>query len=224
MEPAPRLRRHRVVTERGPVLLACVLVATIASACTAGDESASCAALVKVDGHSYYGHSGPERPVPTTGEMVDATLPGCNDSGGPEEPAVAVTAQVIDGVPVETAVLHDGVVHIRDGARMPASSTAWFDGTFCTGTDTFRLLGRWRGATEPGAPYFDGTLEPPYDVMVDVEGPPGRLVGERVDVQVTTETTPVLTDEDLDRMPGATVRATVRCEDGAFVAVAITAE
>jgi hypothetical protein len=203
------------------VLLACAVLAATASSCTAGEEAAACVAVVEIDGHPYYGHSEPDEPVPTRRARVAAVQPGCNDTGGPEEPDEAVEAQAIKGVPTETAVLHDGVVHVREGARMPATAGRWFTASSCTGSGTFRLAGRWVSVSEPAAPHFDGVLDPPYDVVLDVERGPGRYVGEALEVRVTGATSPVLARGDLDLMPGAMLRTTVRCRAGGFVAVDI---
>lgn len=202
-----------------PVLA--VLLAAPTLGCGGASEAASCIGVVELGGHSYYAHSEPGGPVPTTGEVVGAVRPGCDDTGE-AQPDEDVQVGAIAGVPTEVAVLHDGVVHLREGARMPAAAGSWFASASCSRVGTFRLGGRWEGVSEPAAPHFDGVLDPPYDLAVAVEEGPRALVGATLDVQVVPGTDPVLATSDLPRLGTARLGLTVRCEEGGFVAVRVS--
>jgi hypothetical protein len=178
--------------------------------------------VVEVDGIRYYGDSEPEERVPVTGEVVHAVVPGCHDTGGPVEPDEQVTAQVIEDVPVAVAVLRDGVVHVREGARLPASAGAWFPSASCTGSEELALAGRWEEVSEPAAPHFDGVLDPPYDVGIRVQDGPRRYRGDVLDLQVTSRTEPALArDLDRARLGVGRLEARVRCAESGFVAVSL---
>ena len=201
--------------------LALLLPAALAS-CGSGGSASSCVAVVEVDGVSYYGEDEPEGKVPVTGEVVDAVIPGCNDTGSwRDEPDEEVRAEVIEGVPTDVAVLYADTLHVREGARLPAAAAAWYASASCTRSGELRLAGRWVGVSEPAAPYFDGVLDPPYDVVVQVDDGPRRHVGSTLEVQVTEETDPVLARSDLPRLDVARLQAQVTCRDGGFVASSV---
>lgn len=200
---------------------AALLLLPALTACGGSESSASCVMVLEIDGASYYGETVPEQRVPLTGEVLGAVLPGCNDTAGADEPDEAVEAEVIQDVPTDVAVLYDGVVHVREGARLPATAAAWYASASCTGSGEFRLAGTWVGVSEPAAPHFDGALDPPYDVTIRVDDGPRRYVGSILEVQVTGETDPVLARSDLVRAGAARLRATTRCLGGGFTAVSL---
>ena len=206
-----------------PALLGVALLLPAAlTACGGGESAASCVAVVEVDGASYYGEDEPDGKVPVTGELVDAVLPGCNDTGSwRDEPDEEVTAEVIEGVPPDVAVLYADSLHVREGARLPAAAAPWYASASCTGPGELRLAGRWVGVSEPAAPHFDGVLDPPYDVAIEVDEGPRRYVGSVLEVQVDEETDPVLARSDRVRLDVARLRATVTCRDGGFVATSV---
>ena len=205
-----------------PTLLAVLLTASLTS-CGAGAGEASCIAAVEVDGVRYYGGDTPDGDVPTTGEVVDGVSPACNDTGGRlDEPDEDVEVQVIEGVPVGTAVLYAGMVHLREGARLPASAGAWDLSYSCSTAGKVRLEGSWETVSEPYAPHFDGVLDPPYEVGIRVDrGGPRRLADHLVEVQVTDETDPVLARDDLPLLGAVDLTATVHCLEGGFVAASL---
>lgn len=207
---------------RVPALLAAALVLSL-TGCAGGEEGAGCVAVVEIDGVPYYGEAAPDGPVPTTGSL-SAVVPACTDTPGADDRDEQVEVQVMEGVPSRVAVLHEGVVHLREGSRMPASAAAWHDSAACTGTGRIRLAGSWEGVSEPAAPHFDGVLDPPYDLLLAVADGPRRFSGSTLEVRVTADTRPVLARSDLRRLGSARLVATTRCSDGGFVAVAIRAD
>ena len=77
----PILVRVAVAVAAGPVLLGGL------AGCGGGGGgetgSASCAAILVYDGHTYLGHGGIRRDPEVTGRSLPAVLPGCDDTGGP---------------------------------------------------------------------------------------------------------------------------------------------
>ncbi|MEJ7795298.1 MAG: hypothetical protein WKF50_07080 [Nocardioides sp.] len=65
-------------------MLALMLLAGALSSCAGGESEAGCIAVLEIDGESYYGRDSRELEVPTTGEMGEAVIPGCNDAGQDE--------------------------------------------------------------------------------------------------------------------------------------------
>ncbi|HEU4568189.1 MAG TPA: DUF6281 family protein [Marmoricola sp.] len=111
-------------------LLACgSLVACSSSPAGGGGvASASCAAAVRYDGHLYLGQRPLAHEPATTGRLVDAVLPGCDDTGGQTaaEPDEKVQVAELADVPITTAFLWQGSVYVRDGQELPAAARAWF--------------------------------------------------------------------------------------------------
>jgi len=148
-------------------------------------------------------------------------LPGCHDTGGADEPDEPVEVEVIRGVSPEVAVLFGGTLHVREGARLPATAAAWYASASCTSSGELRLAGRWVGVSEPAAPHFDGVLAPPYDVAIKVDEGPQRYVGSILEVQVDEATDPVLARSDLAQLDVVRLGATATCRDGGFVATSL---
>ena len=77
----PIFMRFGVAVAAGSMLLAGL------SGCSGGDaRSASCAASIVYDGHTYWGRGDVKRDPEVTGRSMPAELPGCGDSGGQSEP------------------------------------------------------------------------------------------------------------------------------------------
>jgi hypothetical protein len=93
-----------------------------------GTATADCAAVIVLDGHTYLGRARLHRDPPTTGRLVDAVIPWCDDSGGqePEHADEPVRVAELVDVPLETAFLVHGSVYVRQGRDLPPRTRAWF--------------------------------------------------------------------------------------------------
>jgi len=201
-------------------LLALALIGGALSSCAGSEGSASCIAALEVDGNAYYGRARPDAEIPTTGEEVDAVIPGCNDTGR-EEPDEEVRVELIRDVPAGTAVVFQDDLYVRGGVQLPAAAGDWYPSVSCRAPGEFTLRGRLGGLSEPYQPYVERDLEAPYEVDLLVDG--RRFPHTVLDVQVTAETESGLTDADRDRRRvGLTV--TARCDNGEFVAVSVQVE
>ena len=83
-----------------------------------GGVSASCAFIVRYDGHDYFGTAVHVKPV-AGDSLGTGTFPPCNDTGGalPTTPAEEVAVAEIQGVPASVAIMLAGrtdVVLVRD--------------------------------------------------------------------------------------------------------------
>jgi hypothetical protein len=234
-EPIACLLRHKGVSvrvvrlsRRGAVLLAvgCAALTSCASLATDADsgQSASCAAVVVYRGHTYRGQAPVKQDPATTGRLVRGAVPGCDDSGGTvgihAEPARL--AELAD-VPVETALLFNGVVYVRRGGALPAAARTWFKAPRCSSTEPFALTADWIGVTGPGKPRFDGDLRPPYRLDVHVRSGPKAYVGATVQLDADAATDPRLRPRDVKGglWKGGQVAARISCVDGRFHALAL---
>jgi hypothetical protein len=208
---------------------ALLLAGTALASCSVGGDdgagSASCAALLVRDGHTYRGVGGVKRDPATTGRLVDAVIPACDDSGGrrPVEPDAGVRVHELAAVPVGTALLWNGGVYVRDGRTLPPAAQRWFRAPRCTSPGAFSLTADWLGVTGPKQPRFDGDLRPPYRLEVHVvEGPPA-YVGATVQVHAVASTEPGLGPRDVKASlwQGGQVVARVTCVHGRFRAVSL---
>jgi hypothetical protein len=124
-----------------------------------------------------------------------------------------------------TAVLFRGSVYVRDGRDLPGTTRGWFRAPGCGSTGTFELTGDWLGVTGSRRPRFDGDLRPPYRLEVHVTSGPTRYVGATIMLRATRSTVPALTPSDVrtSLWRGGQVRASVRCTDRRFEALALDA-
>lgn len=205
----PRLEVRTVVT--------LALLAGSLSSCAGSGGEASCIAVLEIEGEAYYGRDSRDLQVPTTGETVDAVIPGCNDTG-PEEPDEEIGVELIRDVPAATAVVLDDELYVRGGVQLPATAGDWYPSVSCREPGEFTLQGRLGGVSEPYQPYVERTLDAPYEVSLLVAE--GSFAGTVLDVQVTEETESGLTaaDRDRDRL---LLRTTVKCRDGEFLALSL---
>lgn len=223
----PSLLRRRPAAAVGVGLAA--LVALAGCATVRGHDgagAADCAAVIRYDGHRYWGLGGLKRTPEVTGRSVSAVLPGCDDTGGKEPPpAEPVEAQQLAAVDPTTALLFNGAVYVRDGRELPRSTRMWFRAPRCTTTGDFEVTADWLGVTGPREPRFDGDLRPPYRLEVRVTAGPQRYVGTTVMVRTTATTDPALSPADVKRSlwQGGQVVASVRCVDGTFEALELRA-
>ena len=196
------------------VALVLALLAGALSGCGGGDGDASCIAVLEMDGASYYGRDRPKADIPTTGETVEAVIPGCNDTGE-DEPDEGVRVELIRDVPATTAVVFHDDLYVRGGVQLPASAGEWYPSVSCHDPGELTLRGRLAGVSEPYQPYVDRELEAPYEVGLLVDA--GPYADTVLSVQVTAGTESGLTADDRDRARVA-LRVTVRCRDGEFIA------
>jgi len=196
------------------------------SGCSGGDAgSASCAAAIVYDGHTYLGNGGLKRDPEVTGRSMPAVLPGCNDTGGQSEVEKDETVRVAElaDVASSTAVFFHGSIYIREGRDLPKDTKRWFRAPRCGTAGTFEVAGDWLGVTGPKRPRFDGDIRPPYRLEVHVTSGPARYVGTTIMVRATEATDPALTPADVEASlwRGGQVRASVRCADRHFEAIAL---
>jgi hypothetical protein len=232
----PFLVRVAVAVTVGPALLAGLAGCAGGSGGSGGEAgSASCAAVLVHGGHTYLGHGGVRRDPAVTGRSLPAALPGCNDTGGDtdgdtggwsqDEKDEHVRVEELADVAPATAVLFRGSVYVRDGRDLPGTTRGWFRAPGCGSTGTFALTGDWLGVTGSRRPRFDGDLRPPYRLEVHVTSGPARYVGATITVRATRSTDPALTRSDVrtSLWRGGQVRASVRCTDRRFEALALDA-
>jgi len=208
----------------GVTVAAGVLLFAGLSGCGGGDaRSASCAAAIVYDGHTYRGHGGVKRDPEVTGRSVPAVLPRCNDSGGRSEAGKDETVQVdeLADVASSTAVLWHGSIFVRDGRDLPKETRRWFRAPRCGTAGTFEMTGDWLGVTGPKKPRFDGDIRLPYRLEVHVTSGPSRYVGATIRVRATEATDPALTPADVkgSLLRGGQVSASVRCVGRHFQAL-----
>ena len=210
----------------GVTIVAGSMVLAGLSGCSGGDAgSASCAASIVYDGHTYWGRGGVKRDPEVTGRSMPAVLPGCDDSGGQSEaePDVSVRVDELADVASSTAVLWHGSIFIRDERDLPQETQRWFRAPRCGTAGTFEVTGDWLGVTGPKKPRFDGDIRPPYRLEVHVTSGPTRYVGATIMVRATEATDPALTPADVKASlwQGGQVSASVQCADGHFAALAL---
>ncbi|RYP85890.1 hypothetical protein EKO23_11330 [Nocardioides guangzhouensis] len=188
-------------------------------------DAASCAALIRYDGHDYLGTGELRRTPATTGRTLRAAVPGCDDTGeqGPAPHDEAVRVEELAGIDPDVAVLWNGAVFVRRGRMLPPSTRVWFRAPWCTSPGQVELTGAWLGVTGPRKPRFDGDLRPPYRLALRVTDGPAAYVGATVTVHATADTDPALTRKDAEQAlwDDGQLVATVRCAAGRFEATAL---
>lgn len=193
----------------------------------AGGGESACPATVQVDGVTYDG-TGPTRRTPaTTGDILPAVLPGCDDSGGKEDasPAEPIEVEVVRDIDPEVAVLWSGAIFVREGRTLPDSTRVWFTAPRCSTAGEFYLVADWLGVMGPRKPRFDGDVRLPYRLEVHVTDGPARYVGTRLTLHAGTSTDPALSPADVKASlwEGGQVTASVTCREGRFDVIGVTA-
>jgi hypothetical protein len=209
--------------------LAVALAGATLASCSSGERgagSASCAAVIEYDGHTYWGAGGLKRDPVTTGRLVEGVLPICDDSGGQDPPEVAeeaVRVAELADVPLATGFLWNGSLYLRHRHRLPAATRIWFRAPRCTTAGEFTLTADWLGVTGGRKVRFDGDLRPPYRLQVHVTKGPNAYVGTTVALRADATTEPTLGANDVkdSLWEGGQVAARVRCADGRFRAVGL---
>lgn len=196
------------------------------SACSGGNAgSASCAAVIVYDGHTYLGHGVVKRDPKVTGRSMPAVLPGCNDTGGQSEAEKDEPVRVdeLADVAPSTAVFFHGSVYIREGRELPQETQRWFRAPSCDTAGTFEVTGDWLGVSGPKKARFDGDIRLPYRLEIHVTSGPARYVGTTIMVRATEATDPALTPADVKASlwKGGQVSASVQCVDRHFEALAL---
>ena len=206
----------------------------LAGACSSGvggtsdETSRSCVARLVVDGREYTGTGGLVREPDVTGEEVEATLPGCNDTGGEDAPDEAVIAFALDGIDPQTALLFGSDVYISEGSPQDEHLSEllrhWRSVPACETAGPFTLSGDWLGVRGPHEPDVDGDIRAPYRLTMHVDDGPEQYVRTQVVVRVTASTTPALDQDDVETSlwAGGTVTAEVECDGRRFVAVSVS--
>lgn len=206
--------------------LTCVALGSCSSEGGAtGTGSASCAAAVVYKDATYLEHRKVKREPATSGRLVEALLPSCDDSGAqePVEPDRRVEVAELEQVPLETAFLWDGSVYLRSGRELPAATEAWFRAPGCTSAGEFDLEGDWLAVTGAKRPRFDGDLRPPYRLEMRVTDGPREYVGTMVQVHADDATDPGLDTRDVKSSlwTGGRILAHVSCVERRFHADAL---
>ena len=187
--------------------------------------AASCAALIRYDGHDYLGTGELRRTPPTTGRTLSAVLPGCDDTGGqgPAPHDEKVRVEELADLDPGLALLWNGAVLVRRGRVLPPATRVWFRAPRCTTPGQVELTGAWLGVTGPRKPRFDGDLRPPYRLSLRVTDGPARYVGSTITVRATSATDPALTKQDAEQAlwDDGQLVATVHCDAGRFQATAL---
>ena len=147
------------------------------SACRGTDApSASCAAVLLYDGHTYLGGSPLKRDPKVTSRSMPPAVPGCDDTGGQSEAEKDEPVRVVElaDVATTTAVLFHGSIYVREGRVLPAEVMDWFRAPRCGTAGTFEVTGDWLGVLGPKQARFDGDIRLPYRLEMHVRsGPPG---------------------------------------------------
>ena len=188
--------------------------------------AASCAAVLDYDGARYLGHGDLAREPATSGRTLDAVVPACDDSGGQDPDPVGdeqVRVAELEDVPIDTALLYDGAVYVREDSELPAEVRAWFVAPGCRTPGEFELAGDWTGVTTEHDPRFDGDLRPPYRLEVRVGDGPEEYVGSTVVLRATDQTDPRpgVPEVKASLWNAEPLVATVRCDGGRFVALSL---
>lgn len=188
-----------------------------------GDAEAACAAVVRYDGHDYWGHGDLARTPELTGRTGTGIRPACDDGNG-AAPREEVEVEELAALPLKRGFLVGGQAYVREGKPFPESIRAWFEPPRCEGEGAMELSGRWVGVTSPHEPRFDGDLRAPYRLTVWVDAGAEDYVGSRVVIRAGEGTDPQLGPEDVRRAlwREGTLDARVHCEDGRFVADGLT--
>ena len=187
-------------------------------------SSASCAAVLRVDGKDYLGTGGLRRDPPVTGEEIEAVLPGCNDTGGEAQPGETVSAQVLSEVDSDTALLFNGDVYVREGSEAPDLRTG-ARRPRATPTAPSSSRARGSGSRVRTSRSRTATSSFPYRITMHVDEGPDEYERAQVVVHAGAETNPALGPDDVKSTlwTGGTVTAQVRCDGDKFAATALTA-
>ena len=198
----------------------------------AAEVAASCAFVVDYDGHRYQGTATPVKPV--EGRLLGTvTQPGCQDTpDGPAPSTEQIEVTEIEGVSPDLAITirgHGDSVLIRDDVdhqRLPAELARLLRVPGCdSGEEPVQISGRWRGILGADG-HTELDLNPPYDVRIEVtETSVADYERAELTVRVPTTLGRPLTRKDIESSlwEGGTLKATVSCRDGDFVASAIKA-
>lgn len=194
--------------------------------------AASCAFVVEYGGHRYLGNAAPVKPV--EGKLLGtATMPGCQDTPNVPVPDDAeVEVAEIEGVDRAIAIMirgRDETVLLRedvDPQRLPPQLTRLLSAPRCnSGARSVEVSGRWLGILgADGRTELD--LDPPYDVRIRVsEASVAAYERAEINVRVPMALGRPLTRSDIESSlwGGGTLKATVSCRDGSFVASSVTA-
>jgi hypothetical protein len=188
-----------------------------------GGGDMACAALVDYDGHRYVGHGDLKRDPETTGRIGSGTTVGCDDGNG-AAPDRHVEVTALADVPPRQAVLVEGQLYVRVDQPVPETVASWMEAPSCDSAGRFELRGDWISVKTSHRPRFDGDLRPPYRVGVHVTEGPQEYVGATIRIRVTEATEPAIGPKDVKSSlwEGGGLVAEVRCQDGGFVATALT--
>jgi hypothetical protein len=194
--------------------------------------AASCAFVVEYGGHRYLGSAAPVGPV--EGKLLGtATMPGCEDTPNAPVPDDAeVEVAEIEGVDREIAIMirgRDETVLLRedvDPQRLPPQLTRLLSAPRCTsGAQPVEVSGRWFGIVGADG-HTELDLDPPYDVRIRVsEASVAAYERAEINIRVPMALGRPLTRSDIESSlwEGGTLKATVSCRDGSFVASSVTA-
>jgi hypothetical protein len=198
-----------------------LVIGVVVSACgsTATTSQASCAAMVRFHGHTYWG-TGVRKPFTAGARLGRAVQPSCQDSNvDPGTPASQVPVAAIVGVDPADAITGVGDrygIYVARPQHPPAAVRALVDNPRCS-------AGRPATLTGSGQLNYDTTAPYPVLVMVQRTDAAGaRYAGWTVIVHVTKRTAVapgtiyVMTHSG----PG-TVTAVTTCRSGRFVADAL---
>ncbi|CAN5676016.1 hypothetical protein BH11ACT8_BH11ACT8_35800 [soil metagenome] len=205
-------------------------VTTSPSASAPGSPSAECEAALVVDGERYVGIGSTRRTPPLSGRRVEATVPGCNDTGGtgPGSSDTPVRADVVEGVPSTTAVVWLDTLYVREGAELPASTDAWFRPLRCASDGPTVLIGDWLGVTTTKEVRFDGDLRTPLSIRFRIDETTLKsadYLGYTIRISDTGSADPALDKHAAQEAlwsSRAQLRVQVHCDGGRFVADSFT--
>ncbi len=192
--------------------------------------AASCALVVEYDGHRYFGTGAPVGPVEGK-PLGTATEPGCQDTSNEPVPADSeVEVAEIEGISPGVAIMIPGreeTILIRDDhRRLPPQVERLLSAPSCdSGDQPVSLSGAWLGILgADGQTELD--LDPPYDVRIRAtEASLAAYERAELSVRVPATLGRPLTRRDIESSlwEGGTLKATVSCSDGRFVATSIEA-
>jgi hypothetical protein len=192
----------------------------------------SCAFVVEYGGHRYFGNAAPVAPAEGK-RLGTATMPGCQDTPNAPTPADAdVEVAEIEGVDREIAIMirgRDETVLLRedvDPERLPPPLSRLLSAPRCeSGAQPAEVSGRWLGILGADG-HTELDLDPPYDVRIRVsEASVAAYERAEINVRVPVALGTPLTRSDIESSlwEGGTLKATVSCHDGSFVASSVTA-
>jgi hypothetical protein len=213
---------------RSLLVVLVVVTLSVASGCAAefsgsgapsGTSAASCADLVRYDGHRYAGHGDLQRMPVTDGSGGTATSLPCDDGTG-AAPASEMPVQRLRDIPLDRGFLSHGQLYVREGRDVPEAARAWLRTVLCEDVGAFEITGRWLGVESAQEARLDGDLRPPYRITAWVTAGRERYVDTRVVVHATSDTRPQLGPDDVRRSlwEGGHVTAQVHCDGARFVA------